>query len=106
MSRSNLRDLGELWHRRMGYIHHGALRFLCETMTVVPKVSIEHDDVCKGCVLGNFTKASLQRNNTRFDDVLDLVFRCMWTNGNEISQRINTMLLLLMISLGKPGYTS
>ena len=73
MSNSNPRDLGELWHRRMGHIHHGALRFLCETVIGVPEVSTEHDDVCKGCVLGKFVKASFPRSDTRSNFVLDLV---------------------------------
>ena len=73
MSNSNPRDLGELWHRRMGHIHHGALRLLRETVTGVPEVSTEHDDVCKGCVLGKFAKASFPRSDTRSKGVLDLV---------------------------------
>ena len=73
MSNNNPRDLRELWHRRMGHIHHGALRFLRETVTGVPEVSTEHDDVCKGCVLGKFAKASFPRSDTRSKGVLDLV---------------------------------
>ena len=73
MSNINPRDLGELWHRRMGHIHHGALRLLRETVTGVLKVSTEHDDACKGCVLGKFAKASFPRSDTRSKGVLDLV---------------------------------
>ena len=73
MSNSNPRDLGELWHRRMCHSHHGALRLLRETVTGVPEVSTEHDDVCKGCVLGKFAKASFPRSDTRSKGVLDLV---------------------------------
>ena len=61
MSSSNHRDLGELWHRRMGHIHHGALRLLREIVIGVPEVSTEHDDVCKGCLLGKFAKASFSK---------------------------------------------
>ena len=57
----------------MGHIHHGALRLLRETVTGVPEVSTEHDDVCKGCVLGKFAKASFPRSDTRSKGVLDLV---------------------------------
>ena len=70
---SNTRDLGELWHRRMGNIHHGALRLLCDMVTSVLEVSTEHDDVCKGCVLGKFVKESFPRSDTRYKGVLDLV---------------------------------
>ena len=64
MRSSNPRDLGELWHRRMGHIHHGALRLLHEMVIGVLEVSIEHDDVCKGCVLGKFVKSSFPRSDT------------------------------------------
>ena len=50
MSIINPRDLGDLWHRRMGHIHHGALKLLHEMVTGVPEVSIENDDVRKGCM--------------------------------------------------------
>ena len=39
MSNNNPRGLGELWHRRMVHIHHGALKLLHEMVTVNPKVS-------------------------------------------------------------------
>ncbi|KAH9299166.1 hypothetical protein KI387_030848, partial [Taxus chinensis] len=44
MSNNNLRDQGEIWHRRMGHIHHGALKLIHETVTGVLEVSTEHDD--------------------------------------------------------------
>lgn len=73
MSINNPKDLGEILHRRMDLIHHGALKLLHETVTSVLEVSIEHDDVCKGCVLGNFVKAYFPRSDTRSEGVLDLV---------------------------------
>ena len=73
MINSNPRDLGELWHRRMGHIHHGAIRLLHEMVTGVPEVSTEHDDVCKGCVLVKFAETSFPRSDTRSKVVLDLV---------------------------------
>ena len=39
----------------------------------VLEVSTEHDDVCKGCVLGKFVKASFPRSDNRSKGVLDLV---------------------------------
>ena len=57
----------------MGYIHHGVLKFLCDIVTGVPKVSTKHDDVCKGCMLGKFVKAYFPRSDTRSEGVLDLV---------------------------------
>lgn len=53
INNNNNEDVEELWHRRMGHIHHGTLGLFREIVTGVPKISTEHDDVCRGCVLGN-----------------------------------------------------
>ena len=73
MSSNNPRDLGELWNRRMGHIHHGRLKFLYDMVTSVSEVSTEHDDVCKGCMLGKFAKTSFPSSDTRSKGILDLV---------------------------------
>ena len=57
----------------MGHIHHGAVRFLHEIVTSVPKVKKEHDYVCRGCVFGKFVKEYFPRSDTRSKGVLDLV---------------------------------
>jgi hypothetical protein len=54
---TNNKDLCELWHRRMGHLHHGALRIAREITTGILEFSIEHDDVCRVCALGKYTKA-------------------------------------------------
>eukprot|EP00253_Pinus_taeda_P020497 PITA_20497 len=56
------RDLNELWHRRMRYLHHGALTKLSEAVTGVPELSREHDDVC---LLGKYAKAAFPRSDSR-----------------------------------------
>ena len=58
VSSNNSRDMGDLWHRMMGHMHHGLVKLLTETMIGIPEVSTEHNDVCKGCVLGMFAKAT------------------------------------------------
>lgn len=35
---SNEKELNELWHRRMGHLHHGALKMLRETLTGVQRM--------------------------------------------------------------------
>ena len=107
MSSINPRDLGELWHRRMGHIHHGELRFFCEMVIGVPKVSTKHDDVCEGCVLGKFAKASFPRSDTRSEGVLDLVHSDVC--GPMLMKSLKGYeyyVTLLMISPERPGYTS
>jgi hypothetical protein len=66
-------QLSELWNRRMDQLHHGALGELREVVTAVPQISSEHQDVCRGCALGKFTKASFPNNDNRSVGVLDLV---------------------------------
>jgi hypothetical protein len=39
----------------------------------VPQISIEHQDVCRGCALGKFTMASFPSSDTRSAGILDLV---------------------------------
>jgi len=66
------KELNELWHRRMGHLHHGALRMLKETVTGVPVLTTKHDDKCRGFVLGNYAKAAYSRSNNRAKSVLGL----------------------------------
>jgi transposase InsO family protein len=57
----------------MAHLHHGYLRGLREVLIEVPQISTKHQDVCRGCVLGNFTKASFPSSDTRSARILDLV---------------------------------
>ena len=57
----------------MGHIHHGIHRLLKETVTGVPEISTEHDDMCRGCMLGMFAKATFPRSDSRAKGVLDLI---------------------------------
>ena len=67
------KDLNELWHRRMGHLHHGALKILKKTVTGVPELSTKRDDVCKGCVLGKYAKATYHRSSNRAKSLLGLI---------------------------------
>ena len=67
------KDLNELWHKRMDHLHHGALRILRSTVTRIPDLSTERDDVCRECALGNYAKATFPRSNHRAKSVLGLI---------------------------------
>ena len=56
------KERNELWHRQMGHLHHGALRMLRDIVTVVLALSSEHDDLCRGCVLGKYAKTTFSRS--------------------------------------------
>ena len=57
----------------MGHLHHGAMRILRETVIGVPILSSEHDDLCKGCVLGKYAKATFSISKNRAECVLGLI---------------------------------
>ena len=42
-------DEGELWHKRLGHLHHGALKILQKISTGLPKGTLAQSDQCKGC---------------------------------------------------------
>lgn len=64
--------LNELWHRRMEHLHHGVLRILGKTISRVPKLSNERDDVCRGWTLRKYTKATFSKSNNRAKSVMGL----------------------------------
>ena len=67
------REMCELWHRRLGHLHHGALSQARDFTTGIPEFSIEHDDVCRGCALGKYTKAPFPGSDSRALGLLDLI---------------------------------
>ena len=70
---SNGNELNVLWHRRMGHLHHGVLRMLRETITGVPELGTDHDDVCRGCILGKYAKPTFPRSGSKVDSVSGLI---------------------------------
>jgi len=107
---SSGKELNELWHRRIAHLHHGALKMLRETVPRVPKLGTEHDDVCRGCVLGKYAKATFPRSDNREEGVLGcihlynqiFVAQCPL----ELSVEPNILSPLLMTIPGKHGSTS
>jgi hypothetical protein len=72
-SSNNNSELCELWHRRMAHLHHGALRSLREIVTGMPQFNIEHQEVCRGCALGKYTKTVFPSSDSRSAGVLELI---------------------------------
>jgi hypothetical protein len=66
-------DLCELWHKRMAHLHHRALRILREIVTAVSKFSTEHQELCKGCALGKYTKTAFPSNDSKAASIIDLI---------------------------------
>jgi hypothetical protein len=74
---NSTKDMGELWHKRMAHLHHGALNILKEIVIGLLELSTEHSDVCKGCALGKYAKTSFPGSDSRskgaFQENLDLL---------------------------------
>ena len=67
------RDIGKLWHRCMGHLHHGVLKILQQIATGLPACSFDQHDVCKGCTLGKYAKTSFQGQDSKAKGILELV---------------------------------
>jgi hypothetical protein len=66
-------NLCELWHKRMGHLHHRVLPILREIVTGLPEFSIEQHGVCRGCTLGKHAKVAFPSSKHRSKEILDLV---------------------------------
>jgi hypothetical protein len=66
-------NICELWNRRMVHLHHGDLRVLMDMVTGVPDFSIEHQELCKGCALGKYTKTDFLSSDSKAAGILDLI---------------------------------
>jgi len=64
-------DIGELWHRRLGHLHHGALKIMQQISTGLPKGKLEQVDTCKGCTFGTYEKSSFQDRDSRAKAILE-----------------------------------
>jgi len=63
-------DIGELWHRRLGHLHHGALKIMQQMSIGLPKGKLEQVHTCKGCTLGKYTKSSFHDQDSRAKAIL------------------------------------
>jgi len=67
------RDDGELWHRRLGHLHHGALKILQQISIRLPKGTLAQLDQCKGCTLGKFVKATFHEKDSCITMILERI---------------------------------
>lgn len=66
-------DVGELWHRIMGHVHHGSLKIMQQITIGLPKGSLEQQDVYKGCTLEKYVKSTFHDLESRADAILEQV---------------------------------
>jgi hypothetical protein len=55
-------DNDNLWHKRMGHLHHKALRILREIVIGLPEFKVEQRGVSRGCMLGKHAKVAFPSN--------------------------------------------
>eukprot|EP00253_Pinus_taeda_P001571 PITA_01571 len=67
------RDDGELWHGRLGHLHHGALKILQQITTGLPKGTLAKSYQCKGFNLGKFVKATFHEKDIRATTILERI---------------------------------
>jgi len=66
-------DEGELWHRRLGHLHRGALKILQQITTGLPKGTLAQLDQCKGCTSGIFLKATFHEKDSQATTILERI---------------------------------
>eukprot|EP00253_Pinus_taeda_P007892 PITA_07892 len=66
-------DIGELWDRTLGHLHHGALKIMQQISTRLPKCKLEKTSMCKGFTLGKYAKASFHNQDGSAGEILDRV---------------------------------
>ena len=66
-------DEGELWHKRLGHLHHGALKILQQIYTGLPKGTLAQSDQCKGCTMVKFVKTTFDEKENRASVILERI---------------------------------
>ena len=66
-------DEGELWHKRLGHLHHSALKFMQQISMRLPKGTLAQINTCKGCIMGKYTKATFHEKENRAAEILERV---------------------------------
>jgi hypothetical protein len=67
------RDEGELWHRRLGHIHHGALNIMQQISTKLPRGTLSQLDQCKGCTLVKYVKSTFHEKENCASVILERI---------------------------------
>ena len=67
------RDEGELWHRRLGHLHHGTLKILQQIYTGHPKGTLAQSNQCKGFTMGKFVKTTFHEKDNHASVILERI---------------------------------
>ena len=64
--------MDELWHRRLGHLHHGALKVMQHSSTRLP-MGLSQLDKRKGCTMGKYVKATFHEKENRALEILERI---------------------------------
>jgi transposase InsO family protein len=67
------RDEGELWHRRFGHLHDGALKIIQKISTGIPRGTLDQLDQCKGFTLGKYVKSTFHEKENYASVILERI---------------------------------
>ena len=67
------RDEGELRHKRLGHLHHGALKILQQISTGLPKGTLAQSNQCKGCTMGKFVNTTFHEKENHASVILERI---------------------------------
>ena len=91
----------------MAHLHHPALKMLRDMTTCMPEFSTESSGVCRGCVLGKYTKTDFPSSDSRSQGVLQLIHSDLCGPMSSVSLTgYEFTSLPLMTILGRPGSIS
>jgi hypothetical protein len=65
--------LCELWHKSLEHLHYMAFPILRGIVTGLPEFNIEHQGVCRECVLSKHSKDTFPSSESRSKGILDLI---------------------------------
>ena len=100
VEKEEIQDIDELWQRRLGHLHHTALRIMQQIYIGLPKGTLAQRDTCKGCIMGKYTKATFHYKKIRAMKILERVHSDM-CGSFSIASKTKRMyyVILLMIFL-------
>ena len=64
-------DEGELWHRRLSHLYHGALKVMQQISIGLPMRILAQLDQCKGCTMGKYVKSTFHEKENRALAILE-----------------------------------
>jgi hypothetical protein len=66
-------DEGKLWHRRLGYLHNGALKIMQQISIGLPMGTLVQLDQCKSCTMGKYVNSTFHEKENRASVILERV---------------------------------